>query len=130
MIYAASVPTTPPAAAPKSFYGQPNRSPGPYGSSTETTKSIPKPTWGQQTQKTVVQPPEEPQPPKFQLKKDPSHKDVQNRYSSVPEKTSVPKAPSPSFGAIPGVVNRAKEGLASYGTNRAQQKSPSVISFF
>lgn len=124
MIVSASVPTTPPATPPKQFFGQPNRSPVPYASSETNNKTIPKPTWGQQSnQKTVL--PEEPTP-KFQLKKDPSHKDVQNRYCSVPEKTAAPKAPSPSFGAIPGVVNRAKEGLAVYGTNRIQQKSPSV----
>ncbi|CAL1268047.1 unnamed protein product [Larinioides sclopetarius] len=116
-----SVPTTPPAAAPKPFYGQQNRSPQPYTPANEPKKITPKPTWGQ-SQKTV-QPEESPQP-SFKLKNDTSQKDLLNKYAA-PEKKVTPEPQRQRYGTTPGVVNRAKEGLAGYGTTRTEMKSPS-----
>ncbi|GIY01037.1 hypothetical protein CEXT_20191 [Caerostris extrusa] len=114
-----SVPTTPPTAAPKPFYGQQNRSPAPYTPAPEPNKvAPPKPTWGQK-----IAAPEEPPQQTFKLKKDSSHKDMQNKFSA-PEPT-VPEPPRQRYGMAPGVVNRAKEGLAGYGTTRNDMKSPS-----
>ncbi|GIY59371.1 hypothetical protein CDAR_33701 [Caerostris darwini] len=114
-----SVPTTPPTAAPKPFYGQQNRSPAPYTPAPEPNKvAPPKPTWGQK-----IAAPEEPPQQTFKLKKDSSHKDMQNKFSA-PEPT-VPEPARQRYGMAPGMVNRAKEGLAGYGTTRNDMKSPS-----
>ncbi|XP_035213596.1 FH1/FH2 domain-containing protein 3-like, partial [Stegodyphus dumicola] len=110
----ASVPSTPPPAVPKPFFGQQNRSPVPYSPPIEPPKTN-NTAWGQKSVN-----PEEPAQPKFQLRRDGS----QNKFTA-PEKTpAAPEPPKSRFGTSPGLVNRAKEGLAGSGATRAEQKSP------
>ena len=70
-----------------------------------------------------MEPEEPPQQSKFQLKKDNS---FSNRYSA-PEPAPVVQEPQrPKYGAAPGIVNKAKEGLVGSTYTRQEQKSPLV----
>lgn len=110
-------PTEPSKPATNSFWGSQNKKVEPVEPSKPTTNSF----WGSQAQK--VEPEEPPQPPKFQLKKENS---FHNRYSA-PEHAPVVTEPTRTrYGATPGIVNKAKEGLAGSAYSRPEQKSPIV----
>jgi len=117
---------SPTIIGPKPFYGQQNKSPAPFSPPAETNKVTTNSIWGQ-NQKPVVN--DEPSPPqsKFQLKKDSSQKDFQNKFLSSEPSTTVQENSRNRFSGIPGLVNRAKEGLTSGSVvNRNEQKSPLV----
>lgn len=117
-----SIPSTPPTTGPKPFYGQQNRSPVPYSPQAEPSKPTNNAFWGTQNQK-PAEPEEPPQQSKFQLKKDNS---FQNRFAPQDKTPAAPEAPRNRYGATPGIVNKAKEGLTGSSYLRPEQKSPIV----
>lgn len=98
---AGSVPTTPPANKAPSL----NKTAVPYSPPVETNK------WGQKTG------PKFPEPQRPEVKPESSVRDIHNTYSTTTPRTPVaPVEQKPKYGGTPGVINRARDSLSSYGS--------------
>lgn len=81
----------------------------------EPSKPVTNSFWGSQKK----EPEEPPQPSRYQNKKDSS---FNNRYSAPEPAVVAPEPARSRYGATPGIVNKAKEGLAGSTYSRPEQK--------